>query len=70
MKHLIDTGKNGCFSVTSSLKWTDTVRNVNVGENKTPKSLREGIIADDTGFLPVTVWGSELIKCIVDGGTY
>ena len=28
------------------------VRAVNVGKNKTPKSL---IIADDTGFLPVTV---------------
>ena len=70
MKHLIDTGKNGSFNITSSLKWTDTVQAVNLGKNKTPKSLREEIIADDTGFLPVTVWGSELIKSIVDGETY
>ena len=51
---------SGLFTVCGTIKWTAEKKTVNV--KGTDKTVREGILADDTFSIPISVWEDNLLS--------
>ena len=54
------------FNVAGRIKWLEDTRSVLCGDNKVAKSVRLGLIADETGSIKISVWGSLISDVLYD----
>ena len=67
---LAEVNRNDLIEIIGQIKWLDEVRDVLVGAKKTPKTVRDGLLAaDKTGAIKISVW-SDLVEQISEGKTY
>ena len=56
IKYILENGINGAFDIKGKIKWTTAERMVFVGDRKTTKQLRDGIIANDSAHMAIVIW--------------
>ena len=61
--------KGSTIDVEGKVRWLEEKRTIQVGENKITRNVRDGILADETGAIKVSVWG-ELLEQINENTTY
>ena len=54
---LLQSTIEGNFPIEGKIKWMQDERSVFVGSNKTSRRVRDGIIADKTGHVIISIWG-------------
>ena len=55
----------GNFTVEGKLSWNREEREVLVGSNRTKRRVRDAIIADNSGNIPISIWG-DLIDSVTE----
>ncbi|XP_057296765.1 uncharacterized protein LOC130625681 [Hydractinia symbiolongicarpus] len=63
IKHVLEHGISGTFTLQGKIKWIQEERVVLVGQGKTKKFVRDGIMADESSHIAITVW-SPLIDIV------
>ena len=53
---MLDHGINGAFDICGKIQCIETERTIFVGGKTIPKQLRDGILADESGHIPICVW--------------
>ena len=59
---------SGLFTVSGTIKWTAEKKTVNI--KGTDKIVREGILADDTISIPISVWDNNLLSELQEDKLY
>ena len=59
---------SGLFTVVGTIKWTAEKKTVNV--KGTDKTVQEGILADDTFSIPISVWEDNLLSELQEDKLY
>ena len=54
------------FNVTGRINWLEDTRSVLCGPNKIKKSVHLGLIADETGSIKISIWGSLIADVVED----
>ena len=52
------------------LKWTDSTRTAEIGELAIEREVRDGVLVDHTGHIPLSIWGKDIIQQIDEDKTY
>ena len=62
--------RDGHFDVKGNIRWQADTRTVAVGERQVPRQVRDGLLADQTGTITISIWGQDLIDRIKENTTY
>lgn len=65
----ISTEISGCLTILGQVQWVSDAKDLEIGPNKVPKQVRDGLFGDESGIIPISVWG-DLIEIIKEKRTF